>query len=166
MITSDLMRFNCNLLLMYLILTCPHYWNIWVVNAISVMFNVNWYAVRLTELVHRGFNTYPGAKYIVRDSGDRIDLRYHPKASDLHLQIGYKVCECVCCNYWSLILLSFISWRYNRKETALPNLCHLEWPRTFLAQACMQMLIDGKIKMPTCSAHRCMLNTQSFWEME
>jgi len=50
-------------------------------------------AVRLTELVHRGFNTYPGAKYIVRDNGDRIDLRYHPKASDLHLQIGYKVCE-------------------------------------------------------------------------
>jgi len=46
---------------------------------------------RLTELVHRGANTYPGAKYIVRDNGDRIDLRYHPKASDLHLQIGYKV---------------------------------------------------------------------------
>lgn len=125
------------------------------------MFNVNWYAVRLTELVHRGFNTYPGAKYIVRDSGDRIDLRYHPKASDLHLQIGYKVCECVCRNYWSLILLSFISWRYNRKETALPNLCHPEWPRTFLVQACMLMLIDWKIKMPTCSAHRCTLNTQT-----
>jgi len=49
--------------------------------------------LRLTELVHRGFNTYPGAKYIVRDNGDRIDLRYHPKASDLHLQIGYKVRE-------------------------------------------------------------------------
>lgn len=46
---------------------------------------------RLTELVQRGANTYPGAKFIVRDTGDRIDLRYHPKASDLHLQIGYKV---------------------------------------------------------------------------
>lgn len=43
------------------------------------------------ELVHRGANQYPGAKYIIRDNGERIDLRYHPKASDLHLQIGYKV---------------------------------------------------------------------------
>ena len=39
----------------------------------------------------KGANQYPGAKYIIRDSGDRVDLRYHPKASDLHLQIGYKV---------------------------------------------------------------------------
>ena len=46
---------------------------------------------RLSELVRRGANQYPGAKYIVRDNGDRIDLRFHPKASDLHLQIGYKV---------------------------------------------------------------------------
>jgi len=49
------------------------------------------FGCRLSELVQRGANTYPGAKFIVRDSGDRIDLRYHPKASDLHLQIGYKV---------------------------------------------------------------------------
>ncbi len=41
--------------------------------------------------MRRGANQYPGAKYIIRDNGDRIDLRYHPKASDLHLQIGYKV---------------------------------------------------------------------------
>ena len=46
---------------------------------------------RLHELVRRGANQYPGAKYIVRDNGERIDLRFHPKASDLHLQIGYKV---------------------------------------------------------------------------
>ena len=46
---------------------------------------------RLSELVRRGANQYPGAKYIIRDNGDRVDLRYHPKASDLHLQIGYKV---------------------------------------------------------------------------
>jgi DNA-directed RNA polymerase II subunit RPB1 len=46
---------------------------------------------RLSELVRRGANQYPGAKYIIRDNGDRIDLRYHPKSSDLHLQIGYKV---------------------------------------------------------------------------
>lgn len=43
------------------------------------------------ELVKRGNNQYPGAKYIVRDNGARIDLRYHPKPSDLHLQCGYKV---------------------------------------------------------------------------
>ena len=46
---------------------------------------------RLGLLVAQGATTYPGAKYIVRDNGDRIDLRYHPKASDLHLQNGYKV---------------------------------------------------------------------------
>ena len=48
-------------------------------------------AFRMTQLVARGANQYPGAKYIIRDNGDRIDLRYHPKASDLHLQVGYKV---------------------------------------------------------------------------
>ncbi|VDO79135.1 unnamed protein product [Soboliphyme baturini] len=46
---------------------------------------------KLQELVNRGDNHYPGAKYIIRDNGTRIDLRYHPKVSDLHLQIGYKV---------------------------------------------------------------------------
>lgn len=43
------------------------------------------------ELVRRGNNQYPGAKYIIRDNGERIDLRFHPKASDLHLQCGYRV---------------------------------------------------------------------------
>ena len=47
----------------------------------------------MQELVRRGANQYPGAKYIIRDNGERIDLRFHPKASDLHLQIGYKVCQ-------------------------------------------------------------------------
>jgi DNA-directed RNA polymerase II subunit RPB1 len=46
---------------------------------------------RMQELVARGNNQYPGAKYIIRDNGERIDLRYHPKPSDLHLQFGYKV---------------------------------------------------------------------------
>ena len=45
----------------------------------------------LQTLVHHGPNQYPGAKYIIRDTGDRIDLRFHPKTSDLHLQVGYKV---------------------------------------------------------------------------
>ncbi|GIY87707.1 DNA-directed RNA polymerase II subunit RPB1 [Caerostris extrusa] len=43
------------------------------------------------ELVQRGNSQYPGAKYIVRDNGERIDLRFHPKANDLHLQCGYRV---------------------------------------------------------------------------
>lgn len=46
---------------------------------------------RMMELVRRGNSQYPGAKYIMRDNGARIDLRYHPKPSDLHLQCGYKV---------------------------------------------------------------------------
>ena len=46
---------------------------------------------RLRQLVDRGQNAYPGAKYIIRDNGERIDLRFHPKPSDLHLQYGYKV---------------------------------------------------------------------------
>ncbi|ENN74613.1 hypothetical protein YQE_08734, partial [Dendroctonus ponderosae] len=46
---------------------------------------------KMLELVQRGHSQYPGAKYIIRDNGERIDLRYHPKSSDLHLQCGYKV---------------------------------------------------------------------------
>ena len=30
---------------------------------------------RLSELVRKGADSYPGAKYIIRDNGDRIDLR-------------------------------------------------------------------------------------------
>ena len=45
----------------------------------------------MQELVRRGNSQYPGAKYIIRDTGERIDLRYHPKPSDLHLQCGYRV---------------------------------------------------------------------------
>jgi len=46
---------------------------------------------KMHELVRQGNSTYPGAKYIVRDTGERVDLRFHPKPSDLHLQCGYKV---------------------------------------------------------------------------
>lgn len=45
----------------------------------------------MIELVRRGHNQYPGAKYIIRDTGERVDLRYHPRSSDLHLQYGFKV---------------------------------------------------------------------------
>ena len=46
---------------------------------------------RMQELVRQGPNGYPGAKYIIRDNGDRVDLRFHPKSSDIHIQYGYKV---------------------------------------------------------------------------
>lgn len=55
----------------------------------------------MQELVRRGSSHYPGAKYIIRDNGDRIDLRFHPKPSDLHLQYGYRVC-----NVFGLVNLS------------------------------------------------------------
>jgi DNA-directed RNA polymerase II subunit RPB1 len=45
-------------------------------------FNIEW----LQELIRRNH-----AKYIIWDTGDRIDLRFHPKPSDLHLQCGYIV---------------------------------------------------------------------------
>ena len=44
-------------------------------------FNIDY----LQRLVRRGANQYPGAKYIIRDTGDRIDLRYHPKPSGTFL---------------------------------------------------------------------------------
>jgi len=47
--------------------------------------------ISMQELVRRGNSQYPGAKYIIRDNGERIDLRFHPKPSDLHLQFGYRV---------------------------------------------------------------------------
>ncbi|XP_015941075.1 DNA-directed RNA polymerase II subunit RPB1-like [Arachis duranensis] len=49
---------------------------------------------RLKELVEYGPDPPPGktgAKYIIRDNGQRLDLRYLEKSSDLHLEIGYKV---------------------------------------------------------------------------
>ena len=45
----------------------------------------------LQEMVIRGDKSYPGAKYIIRENGERVDLRYHPRAADLHLQPGYRV---------------------------------------------------------------------------
>ncbi|ANZ74287.1 BA75_00604T0 [Komagataella pastoris] len=46
---------------------------------------------RLTEYVRNGPNEHPGAKYVIRDNGDRIDLRYHKRAGDIVLQYGWKV---------------------------------------------------------------------------
>lgn len=46
---------------------------------------------RLTRFVRNGPNEHPGAKYIIRDTGERIDLRYHKRIGDIPLQYGWKV---------------------------------------------------------------------------
>ncbi|KAK9451487.1 DNA-directed RNA polymerase II subunit RPB1 [Limtongia smithiae] len=46
---------------------------------------------KLTQLVRNGPNEHPGAKYVIRDNGERIDLRYHKRAGDINLQYGWKV---------------------------------------------------------------------------
>ena len=50
--------------------------------------------LRLKELVENGAYPPPGktgANYIIREDGQRLDLRYVKKSSDLHLELGYKV---------------------------------------------------------------------------
>ena len=44
----------------------------------------------LQELVRNGPAAYPGARYVVRDTGERIDLRYNKRA-DAFLQYGWVV---------------------------------------------------------------------------
>ncbi|GAK66175.1 beta and beta-prime subunits of DNA dependent RNA-polymerase [Moesziomyces antarcticus] len=44
----------------------------------------------LSELVRNGPNDYPGAKYVIRDTGERIDLKYN-RRSDMALQPGWIV---------------------------------------------------------------------------
>ncbi|KAF7809617.1 DNA-directed RNA polymerase II subunit 1 [Senna tora] len=54
---------------------------------------------RLKELVEYGPHPPPGktgAKYIIRDDGQRLDLRYLKKSSDHHLELGYKA---LCLHY-------------------------------------------------------------------
>ncbi|KAI4986177.1 hypothetical protein ZWY2020_018807 [Hordeum vulgare] len=49
---------------------------------------------RLKVLVENGPHPPPGktgAKYIIREDGQRLDLRYVKKSSDQHLELGYKV---------------------------------------------------------------------------
>ncbi|WBW71077.1 RNA polymerase II large subunit Rpb1 [Schizosaccharomyces osmophilus] len=45
----------------------------------------------LQELVRNGPDEHPGAKYIIRDTGERIDLRYHKRAGDIPLRYGWRV---------------------------------------------------------------------------
>ncbi|CEH14257.1 beta and beta-prime subunits of dna dependent rna-polymerase [Ceraceosorus bombacis] len=44
----------------------------------------------LQELVRRGPTEWPGARYVIRDTGERIDLKYN-KRSDMALQYGWTV---------------------------------------------------------------------------
>jgi len=44
----------------------------------------------LQELARNGPRFYPGARYVVRDTGERIDLRYNRRA-DTFLQCGWVV---------------------------------------------------------------------------
>ena len=46
---------------------------------------------KLQDLVRNGPDEHPGAKYIVRDTGERIDLRYNKNAGDQPLQYGWIV---------------------------------------------------------------------------
>jgi len=46
---------------------------------------------QMRKLVENGPTQHPGAKYIIREDGARLDLRYIKKASDTHLEFGYKV---------------------------------------------------------------------------
>jgi DNA-directed RNA polymerase II subunit RPB1 len=45
---------------------------------------------KLHELVKNG-GEHPGARYIIRDTGERIDLKHHKRAADITLQYGWKV---------------------------------------------------------------------------
>ncbi|KAL8656362.1 MAG: hypothetical protein Q9210_000289 [Variospora velana] len=46
---------------------------------------------KLHQLVKNGPNEHPGAKYVIRESGERIDLRHHKRAGEINLQYGWKV---------------------------------------------------------------------------
>lgn len=49
---------------------------------------------KLTGLVHRGSYKHPGANYVVRDDGQKIDLRFHK--GEVNLQEGYVVERHLC----------------------------------------------------------------------
>ena len=45
----------------------------------------------MQDLVRNGSSKYPGAKFVIRSNGERIDLSSHRKPADLLLQRGDKV---------------------------------------------------------------------------
>ncbi|OAA46842.1 DNA-directed RNA polymerase II largest subunit [Metarhizium rileyi] len=46
---------------------------------------------KLHQLVENGPNEHPGAKYVIRADGTRIDLRHHRRAAQISLEYGWKV---------------------------------------------------------------------------
>ena len=58
----------------------------WLTCCIVTPYNIAY----LQELVRNGPTVYPGARYVVRDTGERIDLRYNKRA-DAFLQYGWIV---------------------------------------------------------------------------
>lgn len=68
------------------------------------------YDCRLKELVEYGPHPPPGktgAKYIIREDGQRLDLRYLKKSSDHHLELGYKVSFDLCVLFYCLLFFTF-----------------------------------------------------------
>jgi DNA-directed RNA polymerase II subunit RPB1 len=51
------------------------------------MYNIS----KLHAMVQNGPNQHPGARYIVRDTGERIDLKHHKRLADITIQYGWKV---------------------------------------------------------------------------
>jgi len=45
----------------------------------------------LQSYVNNGPSEHPGAKYVIRENGERIDLRFSKRGGDILLQPGYKV---------------------------------------------------------------------------
>lgn len=67
---------------------------------------------RLKELVEYGPHPPPGktgAKYIIREDGQRLDLRYLKKSSDHHLELGYKAS---LYNWFFRFIFTFVSTVY------------------------------------------------------
>ncbi|TVY49542.1 DNA-directed RNA polymerase II subunit rpb1 [Lachnellula cervina] len=46
---------------------------------------------KLSQLVKNGPNDHPGAKYVIRSDGTRIDLRHNKNTSGVNLEYGWKV---------------------------------------------------------------------------
>lgn len=47
--------------------------------------------LQMQELVRNGPNEHPGARFVIRENGDRIDLRNNMRGGDLHLNNGDRV---------------------------------------------------------------------------
>jgi DNA-directed RNA polymerase II subunit RPB1 len=63
-----------------------------IASNLTVPERVNRYNIRkLQALVERGPTEHPGAKYIIRDNGVRIDLRFARGQNELTLKYGYVV---------------------------------------------------------------------------